>query len=122
VGFYLLHKYGRYLSITDEKLQRVKEWFNRGGKWTLPVGYFIPGVRHLTAYVAGASRLQYPIFALFAYAGGLIWSVTFILLGYFIGEGWENIPAEIESKLLIALGVLVAVGIVFYVLKKLRKV
>ena len=122
LGLYLIHKYGRYVSITEEKLQRVAGWFNRIGKWTLPIGYFIPGVRHLTAYVAGASKLRYPVFAAFAYTGGCCWSITFILLGYYIGEGWENIPGQIENKLMVGVGVLIALAVVVYLFRRLRRV
>src|SRR5437879_2037327 len=72
-GYYLVHKYGYLLSITDEKMNRVLMWFERVGKWTLPIGYFIPGIRHLTAYVAGTSKLPWYLFALFAYPGGFVW-------------------------------------------------
>ena len=50
----------------------------------------MPAVCHLTAYVAGASELEYPIFAAFAYAGSLVWTTTFLSLGYFLGENWPK--------------------------------
>ena len=113
VGLWLLHRYGPKIGITDEKMKKVLDWFDRIGKWTLPVGYFIPGVRHLTAYVAGASKLQYPIFALFAYVGGFCWSLTFILLGYFLGRHWESIPGKVEHHALIAVGIIVGAWIIY---------
>lgn len=52
----------------------------------LIIGYFIPGVRHLTAYLAGISRIDFQKFMIFAYSGALLWSITFISLGYELGE------------------------------------
>ena len=52
------------------------------GKWALIIGYFIPGVRHLTGYVAGGLRLPWRYFALFAYSGALLWVSLFIGAGY----------------------------------------
>src|SRR3974377_429842 len=66
-GMALIHRYGKYLHVTPERLERAHAWFARIGQWALTFGYFIPGVRHLTAYAAGISTLELPRFALFAY-------------------------------------------------------
>ncbi len=89
-GYYLLHKHGRRLHLTQERVDRVHAWFRRMGGLTLTFGYYIPGVRHLTAYVAGASRLEYPVFAMFAYAGSVLWTTSFLSLGYLLGENWPR--------------------------------
>ena len=91
LGFRLVRRFGHILHVSVENLERMRDWFARSGKWLLTVGYFIPGVRHLTAIVAGASRLEMPVFALFAYMGALLWSLTFISIGYFFGEQWHQI-------------------------------
>src|SRR5262245_18086702 len=57
-GGYLILHYGHWLSIDDAKIQRVQHWFQNLGRWTLIIGPFIPGVRNLMGYVAGASKLQ----------------------------------------------------------------
>jgi membrane protein DedA with SNARE-associated domain len=88
-GLYVVHRFGHWFGLTPERLERAHRWFARAGKWSLTFGYYIPGVRHLTALVAGATKLEYPLFALFAYTGALLWAVTFILLGSFLGEGWK---------------------------------
>src|SRR5262249_11216787 len=49
-GTYLVKQYGSHIGLTEEKINRVHLWFEKIGKWTLLVGYFIPGVRHLTGY------------------------------------------------------------------------
>ena len=49
-------------------------------------------------------------FAIYAYAGALLWVSTFISLGYFLGERWKAVEANIHLYLLwggIAMGVLV---------------
>jgi membrane protein DedA with SNARE-associated domain len=115
-GYRLIHRYGSRIHLTDDRLQKVNGWFTRIGKWTLMIGYFVPGVRHFTALVAGASRLQYPVFAVYAYTGGLLWSLTFISLGYFLGETWsENFHLGYRIPLAIGGVVLFAgIALVFY--------
>ena len=109
---YVLLKYGSYIHITPERLERVHSWFERRGRWTLLVGYFIPGVRHLTGYVAGASELSFSNFALFAYTGAFGWAAVFITLGYVLGEEWNRVLQSIDKTkfLTIALAAVVVLG------------
>jgi membrane protein DedA with SNARE-associated domain len=99
LGLFLVHHYGRLFRITPENLERVHAWFDRFGTWTLLAGYFIPGVRHLTAVVAGTSKLHPLLFAIFAYSGALIWAATFIGLGFYFGDQWTQVLAQVERNL-----------------------
>src|SRR5580692_11103922 len=82
VGASAVSRYGRRLHLTEDRLAQVNHWFNRIGHWALVVGYFIAGVRHLTAVVAGISRLKFSSFAAYAWSGGAAWVLSLILLGY----------------------------------------
>src|SRR5580698_11097120 len=99
-GLALIHRYGRYVRITEEHVNRAHAWFERVGHWGLTFGYFVPGVRHLSAYAAGMSGLEMRPFALFAYSGALLWVSTFIGLGYFLGDRWEAVEKNIHRYLL----------------------
>ena len=120
---YVLMRYGWIFHLTPERLARVHSWFERRGRWTLLVGYFIPGVRHFTGYVAGASELAFTHFALFAYTGAFCWAAVFITLGYLLGDEWNRVLSSLhETKLLlIALAVAGALGyLVFEYLRRKR--
>ena len=95
-GLFVIRHYGSFFRVTPQDMSRVHAWFDRFGTWTLLGGYFIPGVRHLTAIVAGTSKMEYPLFSIFAYSGALIWASTFIGLGYYFGEKWTRVLAQIE--------------------------
>jgi membrane protein DedA with SNARE-associated domain len=86
LGFAAIKKYGHRVHLTPEKMDKVRDWFDWLGKWFLPVSYFIPGVRHVAPFIAGASKLRFKVFALFAFTGGLLWTLTFTLMGYFLGH------------------------------------
>ena len=121
-GSFLVRKYGSWFYVTQEKIDRVHEWLEHVGKWGLFIGYFIPGVRHLSALVAGTSRLRYPLFAAYAYAGGLFWSSTFISAGFLLGKEWIKISASIHRWMLIAVAVGGCMLLVYYLLqRKVRK-
>jgi len=90
LGRPVIIRYGKVIGISDKKLDLAHDWFEKRGKWLLTVGYFIPGVRHLVGIVAGISKLEYRVFALFAYAGAIIWSSCFLTVGYFFLSGWQH--------------------------------
>ncbi len=69
----------------------TEHFYNKYGKFALFIGYFIPGVRHLTAIFAGAYLMPYRTFALFSYTGGFLWTITLVSLGYFLGEKWRRV-------------------------------
>ena len=111
---YVLMKYGRYFHLTPDRLERVHSWFETRGRWTLIIGYFIPGVRHLTGYVAGASELSYPSFALFAYSGAFCWALIFITLGYMLGEEWDRVLRSLHQTKLLMILAAAAVAIAYF--------
>ncbi len=96
LGRTVVDRYGRYLHLTHHRLGQVERWFERVGDWLLPLGYFIPGVRHFTALTAGIVRLPYPRFSLFAYTGAAVWVATFLTLGFFVGDHWRDAMSYIH--------------------------
>jgi membrane protein DedA with SNARE-associated domain len=122
LGMTVVHKYGKYFRLDEAHIAKAHAWFDRIGHWALTVGYFIPGVRHFTAYAAGISELSPRTFAIYAYMGSLLWVSTFISLGYFLGERWKAVEANIHVYLLwggIAIGVLLIAYFVWW--KWIRK-
>lgn len=101
LGHRFVTKYGKWFHITHERVERVHRWFHKLGHWLLAFGYFIPGVRHLTAFVAGMTELEFPGFALFAYPGGAVWVVSFLALGYYVGEKWETALHVVDRYLVV---------------------
>jgi membrane protein DedA with SNARE-associated domain len=81
-------------------------------------GYFIPGVRHLTAYVAGISGLRIHIFAAFAYTGGLIWSLTFISTGYLLGDKWKQVLEKIHHNLIVVVAAAIPILLLYYLVQR----
>jgi membrane protein DedA with SNARE-associated domain len=118
-GLPLLLRYGSRLRVDTAIMTRVGLWFERAGKWLLVGGYFIPGVRHITAIVAGASKLSARTFMLFAYAGAALWACCFLTLGYVVGDRWRGWVGNLHHHLLIACLVVVA-GLVFCTLWRRR--
>ncbi len=110
---YLLHKIPYLERANAKHMGQVHDWFERFGRWTLFFGYFVVGVRHVTALVAGTSKMRPDHFALYAYTGGFIWVVCFLAIGYFVGNAWEQYARQfhgVVAAVAIAVAVCVFVG------------
>jgi membrane protein DedA with SNARE-associated domain len=86
-----IKRYAAKMHVNPDDIQDAEKFYNQYGKFALFIGYFIPGVRHLTAIFAGTSLMPYRTFALFAYTGGFFWTITLVSLGYFLGEKWRHV-------------------------------
>ena len=114
-GLGVVDRFGRWFHVTRADLTRVEGWFEHSGRWLLTFGYFIPGVRHFTAIVAGSSRLPGRVFARFAYAGAALWALTFITLGWYVGPAWEAALARAQRHIVVVVivAVVLAIGYAF---------
>lgn len=95
-GDYITNRQGKWIDLLKNHLQTAHYWFERFGKWSLFIGYFIIGVRHFTGLVAGMSRLDFKSFALYAYSGAFFWSSTFLTIGYFFGRYGFTLFQELQ--------------------------
>lgn len=78
----LLHRYGRYIHVSDAKLARAERRFERYDEWAVPIGLATPLLRSFVAIPAGIVRI--PLWRFLGLA--LIGSVGFCFgLG---GAGW----------------------------------
>ncbi|MGA2273491.1 MAG: DedA family protein [Bryobacteraceae bacterium] len=121
-GLKAIHRYGRYVRIREEHVEKAHAWFRRAGHWSLTLGYFMPGVRHLTAFAAGMSALEAPQFALFAYTGAVLWVSAFLSLGYFLGDRWEAVEHNIHHYLvyLTLVGIIALAGYLIWRKRRAR--
>jgi membrane protein DedA with SNARE-associated domain len=118
-GVVVIQRHGRRLRIPTGSVEQVRSAFRRAGKWGLMFGYFVPGIRHLTALVAGAACLEFGLFAMFAYVGAGIWSILFITLGLYLGDRWQVVSQQIDTHgWIVGLLVIAIVAAVLIVLRR----
>lgn len=111
VGKPLLERYGKWIRMTPSRLQSTEVWFKRYGSWSIILGYFVPGLRHLSSYMAGISKVPFGRYLLYAAAGALLFCTTFLLIGHAVGYHWGEIAVMMERSTL-RVGVLVITLIV----------
>ncbi len=117
-AIYVLERFEPVRKWVECHLPQVRKWFDRYGKWTLFFGYFIAGVRHFTALAAGMSKVRVRTFVCYAYPGGLVWVVSFISIGYFLGAEWQQLQHRFDRGALIVAGLLIAIGLAGWWLRR----
>ncbi|WP_052339236.1 VTT domain-containing protein [Gorillibacterium massiliense] len=117
IGYRLGHpffeKYGARFHFGPDKLNSVSKWFDRYGNKMLIFAYFIPGVRHLTGYFSGTTRVPFRKYAAYAYPGAFFWVFTFITLGKLIGPEWKQYHSIINQYMII-FGLLTAIAYLLF--------
>lgn len=118
-GLPLLDKYGRKIHLTPERIHRSKVWFDRFGKFAVSIGYFIPGVRHLTSIYSGISKWPFHTFLLYALLGGSVWALTFTSLGFFLGEHWHIFATAFHRYSILFVTLIVVLALLLYGIRSL---
>ncbi|PDZ04076.1 alkaline phosphatase [Bacillus cereus] len=91
LGMPFIQKYGKYVFLTQKKINLTKMWFDKYGYFLIFIAFFIPGVRHFTGYFAGIINLPFRRFAMTIYSGALFWVSFFLMGGYWLGENLDEI-------------------------------
>jgi membrane protein DedA with SNARE-associated domain len=112
IGIERISKVTRYVHLTEARLNLWAERFQRRGPVLIVIGYFIAGLRHASPLLAGASGMTYRRFIPYALLGGLIWIVSFSVLGQRFGHYWHSIVRLLHHPLTLIAGALIVVLIV----------
>ncbi len=86
----LLKKYKDYILITESQYLKTKTLLNEHPGKSIILGRFHPLTRSLAAFIAGTSGIPFTKFIRFSILGSFIWVISFISLGFVIGEGFET--------------------------------
>jgi len=117
----LLLRFGRYVLISREEIDRAEHWFARYGDRAVFISRVLPVVRTFISLPAGVARMNVWRFSVLSFVGSFPWSLALAWGGFLLGENWERIrewmrPADIP--ILIVLAALVA----WYVYRRVRTV
>jgi len=86
----IISKWGKYVGITNEDLDKTFDWFERYGTYLVFFGRLFPIIRSLVSIPAGLVRMSIFKFALLTTAGSAIWNTIWISLGALLSEQWEK--------------------------------
>src|SRR5579884_1049310 len=81
----LVYRYGRFIRLTPERLDKAEGWLKRHGTRAIFLGRIVPGLRIVTAVACGVFEIPPQVFLPAMSVGALIYIVVYTLLGYFLG-------------------------------------
>lgn len=118
-------RWGKFIFINDERLQRVEEWFGRYGGKAVFVCRLVSGLRAIVSIPAGLARMSYPRFLLYTSVGTGSWVVIAVLIGYFVGEEWQRIMLRLRhaNEIVLIAVIVLAIGAygVFHFMSRHRR-
>jgi len=94
IGFYggrpLLEHHGRWLHLSQQKLDRAERWFDRWDDLAVLIGRVTPVIRSFISIPAGIFRMPFWRYIVLTLIGSAIWAFAFAGVGYGVGSSYER--------------------------------
>jgi membrane protein DedA with SNARE-associated domain len=116
----LVERYGSYILVNEEDLEKADRWFARWGDWAAFISRLLPIVRTFISFPAGVVRMHFWRFVIYSFVGSFIWCGLLALGGYYFGEHWEELRAMMRP-FDIPIAVVIIAAFVYYVYHHIRK-
>ena len=117
-GREIVLKYGKFVGITHEKMDKFEAFFNKHGEISTFNSRLIPGIRQYISLPAGLAKMNIFRFCLFTTLGAGIWCAILLVVGYFLGS---NPDKQTLLAITIALLAVVAIISVIYIVKQRKR-
>ena len=119
-------KWGKMCLLNQEKVEKSERYFDDHGVAATLTGRLIPGIRHLISIPAGLARMNYGKFLLYTTIGAGAWHTILAAMGWYLHAivPEEELNETIERYnhyIVFGILALVAVAIVYFVVKNRRK-
>ncbi|MEY4274758.1 MAG: hypothetical protein RL638_1706 [Bacteroidota bacterium] len=76
----------KILFLKREHIEKTEAFYAQYGSKMVILARFIPIVRTVAPFVAGAGRMSYPVYLIFGVLGACLWVISITLAGYFLGD------------------------------------
>jgi membrane protein DedA with SNARE-associated domain len=115
----LAERFGRYVFLTPERLERAEKYFNAHGGKVVTIARFIDGLRQINGLLAGIAGMHWLKFLGYNALGAVLWVGTWCGLGYLAGENIVEIYDTFERYKWYVIGAL-AVVIAIVITRRVR--
>jgi membrane protein DedA with SNARE-associated domain len=122
-GRRLVERYGRYVFLTPERVDKATRFFDRNGGKIIIVARFIEGLRQANGIIAGTSGMHWLRFLIFNAIGAALWVLVWPSVGYLSGSHIDtiyNAATRYDTYLAVAVGVLLLAYVARRVLRVRR--
>src|SRR5215813_7134173 len=119
----LVHRFGRYLLITQADIDRAERFLAGRGIWAIPVGRALPVVRTFVSIVAGFSQVPPLLFGILSLIGTAVWVTLISLVGYGVGSAWQSVAhgLAVAGYVIFALAVIGIAAFIAYRVREVRR-
>jgi len=119
----LVHRWGKYVLVTEADVARAERFLVGRGWWAVPVARMLPFVRAFASIVAGIVEVPPLRFGLLSLLGTFIYVVVLSSIGYSLGSEWSKINHGLTtvSYIIVAVVVLAIIGVVVYRVREFRR-
>ncbi|HMI27379.1 MAG TPA: DedA family protein [Streptosporangiaceae bacterium] len=90
-GRALALRFGRYVFLTEERLDKAERFFDRRGSIVITFARFVEGLRQANGIIAGITGMHWLRFLVFNAIGAALWVGTWVTIGYFAGSNITTI-------------------------------
>ncbi|HUG65294.1 MAG TPA: DedA family protein [Gaiellaceae bacterium] len=115
-----VHRYGKWMRISEVELGRAERWFDRWGSWAVFLSRLTPVVRSVAPVAAGTLRMPFGRYTIVTLAGSAIYCFAYAGAGYLVGTEWEQLYERVGVLEYVVLAAL-AVGAVWWVARRTRR-
>jgi membrane protein DedA with SNARE-associated domain len=119
-GHPLVHRWGRYILVTESDVARAERFLVGRGLWALPVARMLPFVRAFASVVAGIVDVPPLRFGILSLIGTLVYVVVLSSIGYSLGSEWTKFNHTFTQATYVLVA-LVVVALVFFVVHRVRE-
>ena len=115
LGRPLLMRYGRYVLITEQKIQQAEAWSSHYGTMGVFISRLLPVIRHLIGIPAGIVRLNFWWYSLATVVGSAVWCTVLAWVGVTAGQDPEVLSGSVHRISLWVGGLMLFIGALYYV-------
>jgi len=119
-GRRLALRWGKYVFLTEERLNKAEAFFDRRGAIVITFARFVEGLRQANGIIAGITGMHWLRFLIFNAIGAALWVGSWVTAGYFAGNHIAAIYHYVNLYSYYALIALVLLALV-YVIRRLRR-
>jgi len=123
-GRALALRWGKYVFLTEERLNKAEAFFDRRGAIVITFARFVEGLRQANGIIAGITGMHWLRFLIFNAIGAALWVGTWVGLGYLAGDHIATIYHYVtlySYYVLVALVVLLVGYIAWHLLRRRRR-
>lgn len=124
VGYEIGARYGThllrlpYLARRRERIDRARSYLAHHGGPAVFLGRSVAFLRAMMPFLAGLAHMRYRVFLAYNAAGGVVWGVAVVLLGFFAGLSYRRVADRFGQAAAITLTVIAVAALITWRIRR----